>query len=203
MNIWAVIPMKPIRLAKSRLSGILTQEERQQLVMSLFSHTLSELKASNVLNGILVVSADPIYQNYCDQKHVHFLQEIKTAGLNASINLAAEALLKRHADAMLVIHGDLPLLNQADLIPLIEQTPSPGVGLVMDRHQAGTNILFTVPPKVIPFCFGENSLIKHQEAARECNIPTHTILSESLSLDIDTPEDLLFYKELTAFGYQL
>lgn len=205
MNIWAVIPKKPIREAKSNLAEILTQDEQQQLAWSLFQHTITQLTDWHRLQGILVISADQTYLKACDQTRIHFLQEDQPNEINTSLNFAIRHLTEKKPDAILVIRGDLPLLSKEALLPLIEQTPIPGIGIVGDRHQRRTNILLASPPNILPFCFGENSFMHHQLIAQERNVPTHITLSAPLSLDIDTPADFLFFKKLpnhSGFNYE-
>ena len=59
MIIWAIIPVKPLRLGKSRLSGILSVGERAQLTSRILRHTLRILRDQPVILRTLVVSRDP------------------------------------------------------------------------------------------------------------------------------------------------
>ena len=58
--------------------------------------------------------------------------------------------------------------------------------IVPDRHGTGTNALLLTPPDVIEPAFGPGSFARHSELAghgRVAELP-------SLTLDIDTPDDL-------------
>jgi len=44
MTLWAIVPVKPLRWGKSRLAGVLTQEERVDLNRQLLIHTLDTLR---------------------------------------------------------------------------------------------------------------------------------------------------------------
>ena len=59
-----------------------------------------------------------------------------------------------------------------------------------DRHGRGTNALLLSPPDVIDFCFGGDSKAAHLAAARAAGARVE-VLDGPLTLDIDTPEDLL------------
>ena len=60
-----------------------------------------------------------------------------------------------------------------------------------DRHGTGTNALVLVPPGVIRPAFGEGSCERHQRIARDAGVP-HTVEDVStLSLDLDTPADIV------------
>jgi 2-phospho-L-lactate guanylyltransferase len=198
METWAVIPMKPLAQAKTRLSTVLSEKERQEMVLSFFQNTLQELKNCVFLSGLLVISADISYESYCTGKNIVFLQEEQMNGLNSSINLGVTFLMSKGIEAMLVVHGDLPLLTRQALNDLFIKAESPGVGIIPDRHGQGTNILLTAPPNILDFQFGINSFQKHTNAAHNLNIPLNIVFSDTLSVDIDTPEDLILLNEMTS-----
>jgi 2-phospho-L-lactate guanylyltransferase (CobY/MobA/RfbA family) len=43
MTLWAIVPVKPLRRGKSRLSGVLSEEERTYLNYSMLGSTLRTL----------------------------------------------------------------------------------------------------------------------------------------------------------------
>ncbi len=55
----ALIPVKSLNEAKSRLADSLTHEQRKTLVLEMLHHVITTLLASNVLAGVTVVSPDP------------------------------------------------------------------------------------------------------------------------------------------------
>ncbi len=59
MSMWAIVPVKPLRHGKSRLSGVLSEEARTELNISLLSHTLNVLNQVEEISNTLVVSRDP------------------------------------------------------------------------------------------------------------------------------------------------
>ncbi len=58
MSLWAIVPVKPLRRGKSRLSEILSEDERANLNHQLFVHTIEILKKVDAITDILVVSRD-------------------------------------------------------------------------------------------------------------------------------------------------
>jgi 2-phospho-L-lactate guanylyltransferase len=64
------------------------------------------------------------------------------------------------------------------------------VAIVPDRHGRGTNALLIAPPAAIDVCFGGDSALAHQAAARAIGA-TLVVLGGPLALDLDTPDDLL------------
>jgi 2-phospho-L-lactate guanylyltransferase len=56
MTYWAIVPVKPLRRAKSRLAGVLSDDERALLSQHLLQHTLGVLKEIPEIERTLVVS---------------------------------------------------------------------------------------------------------------------------------------------------
>jgi len=59
MTIWAIVPVKPLLIGKSRLGSVLSGEERARLNRMLLERTLGVLKDTPSIDGSLVVSRDP------------------------------------------------------------------------------------------------------------------------------------------------
>ena len=59
MALWAIVPVKPLRYGKSRLAGVLTQDERAALNTRLLSHTVDTLRSIPEIDQVLVISRDP------------------------------------------------------------------------------------------------------------------------------------------------
>jgi 2-phospho-L-lactate guanylyltransferase len=92
-----------------------------------------------------------------------------------------------------VLPADLPGVSPAAierLLATLDHDRPPLVAIVPDRHGRGTNSLLLAPPEVIDFAFGGDSRVAHNHAAEAASIMV-VELDGPLSLDIDTPEDLL------------
>ena len=84
--------------------------------------------------------------------------------------------------------GDTPLLDPTELDALLGRRAP--VTIVPDRHGTGTNCLMLEPPEAIEPSFGPDSFDRHAAAARAAGIEPVVDPVPSLTLDIDTPEDL-------------
>jgi 2-phospho-L-lactate guanylyltransferase len=71
------------------------------------------------------------------------------------------------------------------------------VVLVSDRHGTGTNALGLRPPDVIEFAFGRGSRQAHLAAAATAGA-TLIELHGPLTVDLDTPDDLVFVESTEA-----
>ena len=71
--------------------------------------------------------------------------------------------------------------------------------LATDRHGTGTNALGLRPPEVIDFAFGPGSRLAHRAAAEAAGA-TYTEVGGPLTVDLDTPEDLVFVEAAKSAG---
>ncbi|MGZ5485366.1 MAG: 2-phospho-L-lactate guanylyltransferase, partial [Nitrososphaeraceae archaeon] len=87
MKIAAIIPMKSLHLAKSRLSNILTPEQRKNLAMYLLDATIKELKESKFISEIIIVSSDKAVKKYSCLNNLKFIKD-SDEGVNNAVILA-------------------------------------------------------------------------------------------------------------------
>lgn len=211
MSIWAVVPAKDPRLAKSRLAGVLSPEEREALSMRLLIHTLRVVAATPVIDQCLVVSESEAMLSLATQYGARGIREPaladrstaaaprgarRAAGppdarLNSALTHAAHAAMEGGAGAVLVLAADLPLLTPRDLRQLPKWLPAGGgVVLIPDRQLTGTNALLMQPPVEALFQFGPDSLARHKRQARTIGLQVVLWSTPALRMDLDTPEDL-------------
>jgi 2-phospho-L-lactate guanylyltransferase len=115
--------------------------------------------------------------------------------LNEAIVAARSVAIARGATALLVVPADLPAITASAVDDLVAaaRRPARGTGVVVlvpDRHGTGTNVLLVAPPVLIEPAFGVDSHALHLAAAARAGA-TILELDGPLSLDLDTPADLL------------
>lgn len=195
--IWAVVPVKPLESAKSRLGGVLSPDERMRLVLAMLDQTLAVLANTYGLAGQLVVSADARILEVGRKHGAHGLLEAEASGLNRSVWRASLEVMRRGAAGMLVVPIDLPLINPASLEQVLQPALRPPVVVIVpDQYRQGTNVLLAAPPNIIHFRFGSRSFQKHQEAARQAGAKLFIIESERLGVDVDCPEQIELVRHL-------
>jgi 2-phospho-L-lactate guanylyltransferase len=191
----ALVPVRSLSGAKSRLGEPLDPEERADLILALLRRTVEAALAAERLAGVLVVSMDPDLLARARAMGAASLHQ-ETDGLNEG--LAEARLAVGAARAVVVLPADLPGIT-ASAIDRLAQTAEralreapdrPVVVLVPDRHGSGTNALLLAPPTAIDFSFGEGSRSAHAKAADAAGA-TYLELDGPLSFDVDTPDDLL------------
>jgi 2-phospho-L-lactate guanylyltransferase len=188
--IWAIVPCKPFKLAKSRLASILTPAERQALSRKLFQHTLEVLSATPGLGQILVVSADEDALELAAGFSAAILPEVETPGLNISLERARDYLRTQPTDALMVIPADLPAMQPASLQPVLAAlSDMQTIVLAPDRRQTGTNLLAMPIQYAQPFAFGEHSFMVHRQLAERAQMTVKIMKDSALAFDLDLPED--------------
>ncbi|MEB2334049.1 MAG: 2-phospho-L-lactate guanylyltransferase [Anaerolineaceae bacterium] len=197
MTIWAIVPVKPLRRGKSRLAGMLSEDERTQLNHALLEHTLNTLSALKEITKVLVISRDPLALNLARQYDARTVQEEGTPHLNAALQRATIAAQAGRALGILILPADLPLITTEDVRALLDRAVKPPVvAIAPDRHKRGTNALVISPAGLIEYAFGEDSFQRHSELAKQAGARLEIVDSFSLALDLDTPEDLEIVKHM-------
>ena len=190
MTLFAILPVKPLAAGKSRLAEILSDAERAALNRRLATHAIGVAAAALGGGRTMVISRDAEALDIARRSGAIALHERDDAGLNAALDRAREAAVRRGADQVLVLPVDLPLLEPADIATMIAAAgESPAVAIAPDHDEDGTNALLLAPPAVLPFAFGPGSFATHFEAARRAGIEPAVVRRKSLALDVDTPED--------------
>ena len=202
---WALVPIRGLETAKTRLGEDLDAEERVDLVTRLLRQTLIATRDARRVDGTIVVTMDPAAAGIAKELRAVGLVE-RAPGLNEAIEAARSVAIARGATAILVLPADLPSVTAAsvdDLLAQASRTDTPAaaadsavdsaarlVALVSDRHGQGTNALVVSPPGAIDPAFGIESRAAHQRAATRAGA-RYLELDGPLSLDLDTPADLV------------
>lgn len=199
MITWAIVPVKPLIRAKSRLADVLTPKERENLSMKMLLRTLRVLKASPHINNVLVISRDTQVLSIARDEGVHTVQESGQPELNNALARASNLLVNWGVEATLVLPADLPLINSKDIEAIVKMGQYNGsVVIAGDSDDDGTNALLMHPPDLIDYAYGEGSYGRHIQAAREEGAILHIYESERVELDVDTPNDLIYYQMMAA-----
>ena len=187
----AIIPVGAIEGAKSRLGAVLDAEERRDLALRLAETTVSAAVGTPGIDETLVVTPDDEVRDLALRAGARPLRQ-RGGGLNDGLRQARDEAVAAGARAILVLPIDIPRVSSALLEPLVGLAggSEPLVAIVPDRHGRGTNALLVSPPDVIEFSFGGDSKDAHVGAARVVGARVE-VLDGPLTLDIDTPEDLL------------
>jgi 2-phospho-L-lactate guanylyltransferase len=210
LAVWAIVPVKPLAFAKSRLAPLLTPEQRQVLSRELLRHILQVLSRVEGLDGVLVVSNDAEVLALAETEGAVGLPERRPdfrslrdfgsfehrASLNRALAQATEWVKGHGGGAVLILPVDLPLLQPADVREILQAgRVGPVVVIVPCRRGEGTNALLVRPPGLIEYRFGPGSFAQHGRQAVRKGAALRVYRSSHLELDLDLPEDVRQWRQ--------
>jgi 2-phospho-L-lactate guanylyltransferase len=106
-------------------------------------------------------------------------------GLNGAVTDGVDALGAAGFDRVVVAHSDLPLARRLEWA-----ARWPGVTLVPDRRDDGTNVACVPPDVGFRFSYGPSSFRRHAAEARRLGLAVRVVREPQLGWDVDVPDDL-------------
>ncbi len=186
-----VVPVKGLRTAKARLSGVLGPEERERLAWAMLQDVLEAVASAQGLDRKAVVTSDPEAAELARRFGLEVVPCPGDPGESAAVEMAARYLQGQGVQAMLVLPADVPLVTTGDIQAVLEEDPVvPGVVLVPSRDGTGSNAVLRRPPGVIGSHFGGDSFRLHRQEAQARGVQCRVLHLPRVALDVDTPEDL-------------
>lgn len=180
----AVVPVKPLRAAKTRLA--LPTVQRRSLALAFALDTIAALQASARIGEVLVVTADPDVVRRLRPLGVVLVPESGT-GLRAAVADGVEAATATRPDAgVVVVPADLPCLRPEDVTRVLTSGAGPAGAFVPDLPGTGTTMLIHPPGRVVPTCYGPGSAAGH----RALGLRRLTDAPIGARRDVDTAADL-------------
>jgi 2-phospho-L-lactate/phosphoenolpyruvate guanylyltransferase len=199
MTYRAIIPVKALSEAKSRLAPHLTHYERERLVLDMLRHVVQTLCASQEFEVVSVVSPDSRVLEKARIWGARAMVE-EQYGHNPALHMAALRELSEGATALLTISADLPLLTTGDINVMVDRSTRFDVVLAPSLDGTGTNAILARPPLVVPYLFSINSLGRYVQASRQRRLSSTLYHSRGLALDIDTIEDVRELEKAYSFS---
>jgi 2-phospho-L-lactate guanylyltransferase len=190
MSLHILIPCKPLRDGKSRLSPVLSPAERQALCARLLRRSLALALALRPAGSIGVITPDPEARAIAAEYGVEAIDD-GGSGLNEALQRGRAGLIEnRDRDASaLILPIDLPLATADAVARAIVRDAD--VALAPDEQRRGTNLLHIGSRALrgFRFAFGIDSLSAHRQWAEQAGFRVATIDDPLLAFDIDRPED--------------
>ena len=175
-----VIPIKSFTVAKGRLADTLTPEQRAELAQQCAE---TVVRAAHDL-PVFVVCSDGVVARWAAQLGAHIV-DCQTPGLDVAVTAGHEAAIASGATHIIVAHADLPLATSLAHVAREGQ-----VSMVPDRHRDGTNVLSFPANVSFTTAYGPGSFDNHVRIAESLGLTVNVIEDDSLSLDLDTADDL-------------
>jgi len=191
MSLWAIIPVKPLNRAKSRLSDVLSPDSRAQFAEMMLKRMLRILGEAPQITGTLVISRDPKALSIARDLGARTVQESNPSDLNPALTRATEVVRMWRGTAVLILPADLPFIRKADIQAIAEMGKyGSTVVLATDYNKDGTNAMLVRPPGLIPYGYGKESFERHAVAAKFAGADLKIYESDTIALDVDVPADL-------------
>lgn len=185
-----VVPVKPLAESKSRLAGVLAENERVALTRKLLERTLLKLTRARGITRVVVISRDENVLKLARKFGAWSVLETN-ANLNDALEQARRVCLANGARAVLVLPADLPKLRVRDIEKIIALgEPPPRVVIAPAARDGGTNALLLNPAHDFVFQFGENSFDAHVAQVIDSTYQVEIYNSDTVAFDLDMPEDL-------------
>ena len=181
MNVSAFIPIKKFSSSKNRLAKIISSSEREILAASMAKKTIDTLNNSKICNSITVVTNDS--NLHLDHSNSYFTNSSLNDGLNEAI------YTQTSNDVILIMHADLPRINERDLHELAHSFDMKKVSIISDLLRQGTNCLMFNSAISFDLKFGFNSYNLFTHEFKNNGLNYQDISIESLQDDLDSEED--------------
>ena len=189
MTIEAVVALKTLSKSKRRLSAVLNDEQRSDLVEAMAQDVLSCLMRHPEIDAVHVVCGEGWTRDVLPEGPLVVWQEAESHdhGLIAAYEMVAA---RTGAERLLFIHADLPFLGQEDISAVIAASLDHHAVFSPDFTETGTNAVLRWRHQSLPLCFGNDSFARHQQAAKAAETRWRVVRASGVARDVDEPEDL-------------
>lgn len=174
--------------AKSRLSSVLSSEERIALALAMLEDVIDAVSG---LGEVVILMKDSIPEGKTfDRLRSRSGFEILECPqeLDSALNAMIEAEERRGWPSdVLIAMADLPLMRASDLVDLVN---TPGDVVIVPGRGGGTNLILVRDSKFRVSYYGL-SFLKHLRKAEDLGLSAGVFESFRCGSDIDEPSDLV------------
>jgi len=184
-----LIPVKNLSNAKQRLASVFDQDTRTALAHAMLEdvlHTVSQYAGDQVA----LVTSDAFATGLATKHGFEIIRDEANRSETDAIEMATRVVEQRGIESTLVIPGDIPLIEAADIRMIYERAEARGSVLVPSGDKRGTNAALRRPAGLFPLRFGNDSFMPHQVSAKATGDPCIVLEIPRIALDIDTIEDV-------------
>ena len=187
MIVDALVPLKRLDYAKTRLATVLDPPTRVRVMRALLAHTLEAVKAAPSVGRVTLVSSAVEAAAIAAEHGVAHFDDRALPWNDALAAAIAEAV---EADAVAIVSADVPLLTTDDVEAYVRAL-TPNGAVIARATDAGTNGVAMHPAGAMRTTFGsKGSAALHVELAREAGLDPVLLDVEGMAHDLDTAADL-------------
>ncbi|MDX3854993.1 2-phospho-L-lactate guanylyltransferase [Streptomyces sp. AK02-01A] len=184
-----VVPLKPLPLAKTRLTGSAGDALRPRLALAFAQDTVAAALACRAVRDVAVVTDDPTAAAELAALGARIVPDTPAAGLNAALAHGARAVRAvRPGAPVAALNADLPALRPGELARVLDAATEFPRAFLADAAEIGTTLLAASSNSELSPAFGGPSRIRHLSSGA-----VEIVLAEvdSVRRDVDTGDDLL------------
>ena len=187
MSIDALVPLKRLDYAKTRLASVLDPPTRVRVMRALLDHTLEQVKAAPSIRSVTLVSSAVEAPSIAAE---HGVAHFDDRGLPWNDALAAAIAEAVASEAVAIVSADVPLLTIDAVERFVDALTDYGA-VIARATDAGTNGVAMHPAGAMPTTFGvKGSAARHAELAKESGLTPVIVDIPGLAHDLDTASDL-------------
>ncbi len=187
-----LVPVKDHALAKSRMSPLLSPQERAQVAWSMLVDLVNAIEP--LPYPVALVTSSQQAGSLAGKLGWQVIREERQFSESASVDAASARLATAGVEAVLRLPADLPLIRSQDIADLFSHlVPAPCAVMVPSRDRTGTNALLRTPPAVFPSRFGPDSLKLHTEEAARAGVRVVIVENPRLAFDLDDATDIAHF----------
>lgn len=195
----AIVPVKALAEAKSRLAPVLSASARRRLVLEMLADVLAALAATSAIARVLVVTPDAEVAAFARTRGAGIIHESAPTSLNSALRTALHESGCRPDSPCLILPADVPLVTPAEIAGLLADVPLDGAPPAEPTHRVtiapshdgqGTNALVLTDHDIMGPSFGPESFQRHLDMATALHLHPRVVRLPGLGFDVDTPGDL-------------
>ncbi|MBI2165564.1 MAG: 2-phospho-L-lactate guanylyltransferase [Chloroflexi bacterium] len=190
----AVVPMKPLAKAKTRLAACLTDEARQALSILLLERAVKTALASPLIAETWVLGGDGVVAQMARRLGAIWKDDEGRA-LNAALGETFSRAFQAGIQGAIYLPSDLAMVTPEDLTRVVQASRRLScLVLAPALTDGGTNLVLMPRHLPITFRLAEGrSLGLHLSQAETLGYPVAMYASLSVGRDLDTEDDLRFF----------
>lgn len=192
----ALIPVKSLANAKSRLATILPSDHREAIVVAMLLKVLGECALCTEISRICVVTSDDEIARIARAHDSGVVLEPADAGLNCAVEAGLHAAADLDVQQILILPADIPFLDQPELRRILESSDGHHQSAIVPcRNGRGTNALLIPSNANFTPQFGDGSFQRHFRQLSDLGLAPRALHLPGIAADIDEPDDLMMLSD--------
>jgi 2-phospho-L-lactate guanylyltransferase len=177
-----VVPLRSFLVGKGRLSDVLDDDARAELVRTMADAVIDAAGA----RPLVVVSGAPEVAAWCTARRLERVDD--PGSLDAAADAGRAWARAQGLARVVVVHADLPLVTSLDAVA--GDGDAPVAVVVPDHHVDGTPVLSLPVAAPFRFSYGPGSFARHVAEATRVGLEPRVVRDRALGFDVDVPADL-------------